>query len=154
MKGSADALVLFSINGQKELYGVEVKARVTKKTVDKEKLVQAKARKLSLIERNQEEALKRIGRRSNDRYGSKKRYHSLEWDDEELRHFVSDRKELGQILHLAMLYEMKAWILVMGDESGKVIVCIVVHFSHTILDAWWSLVDFGITEAVKPLPGI
>ena len=133
-KGSADNLIYTEIKineteSRFRLQGVEIKARVTTKSVNAER-----ANLKVAIQKYQERQLEK-GRRGT-RNDSRKKFYQLNWNDELIFDFIKDKKEYCQMLHLSTLYRLPYWTLVIGDKDGDIITAIRVRFNQEVHDTW------------------
>ena len=78
------------------------------------------------------------------------KYFSFNWDEEIVHHFIKKKEELCQILHLAALYDVPNWTLVIGDRNGEVIAGIRIKFSQAIRNAWSNCVRVCSNMTFEP----
>ena len=138
-KGSADYIVeckkRTSDGTGSYLEGIEIKARVTNKTMNAE----AKNLRQAVKKYEARDARKGFKKSRHDR---NKKFFSLNWNDPLLFDFIQDKKELCQMLHLSSLYNISRWTLVIGDHVGRVITGIRVAFGRKIRNAWKRSIYF------------
>jgi hypothetical protein len=137
--GSIDALASVTIRGgghthsparedeendtQQELIVVETKGRVTANTASKERKRQGVARL-------------RMARGTRERHITDRKYWEVNASSELFKYFVDDSKEAIQILHHAVIYDVKYVLLLMGNNDAEVVGGIFVKFDDHLKKAW------------------
>ena len=96
-----------------ELWGIEIKNRQTVATITTEK--------------------------ENMRKLRRKKYEVI--DAAKVNNFFYKRDERFQLLHHAYVYNLKKVVLIVGDNSGKVINGTVVNYDNNILDSYGMVVE-------------
>jgi hypothetical protein len=137
--GSVDAVARVVVNREmdsdgedssgedSELIVVEVKSRVTANTEQQERRRQGRAR---LAAAN-----------SRERHAASKKYWEINAQSELFQFFVDDEKEAVQILHHAVVYDVRYVLLLMGNGTADVISGIFIRFDESLKDAWKNVLE-------------
>jgi hypothetical protein len=131
--GSIDALASVAISGEggadddeeerpRELIVIETKGRVTASSESRERRRQGIAR------------LRQA--HSRERHILQRKYWEVDAQSENFRYFVEDKKEAIQILHHAVVYDVKIVLLLMGNNDADIFCGIFVRFGNDIKTAW------------------
>ena len=142
MKASADFLCKSVYKGDDNsliYFIVEIKARVTTESINKEKEVLRTARN------------KYFSDQPKRRHQDQVKYFTLRWEDPLVQDFIPSQSERAQLLHLCSVYSLPSCMLVVGSNSGEVLHGVFVSFDDSVRSAWRKTIGWCAEVALEPM---